>query len=181
MPFADSSPASIRYGEHLLPTSFRKCHWRCVCSLWPQHHPLQQDNCKSAASYVPHQAGSPQNCSHSSLEETGSRQGCAYEHPCTNVATMSEKQHPAKDRGSLVETAFPFHISLLSQRHSSELCSPRKQEWILWATWLQGNQLIHLSYHVDKLSSDFSSSCLNTSLVKSISLLTCYSFYSFPH
>lgn len=46
---------------------------------------------------------------------------------------------------------------------------------------LQGNHLINLSYHVDKLSSDFSSSCLNTSLIKSISLLTCYSFYSVPH
>lgn len=99
MPFADSSPASRRYREHLLLSSFRKCHWRCVCcvcSLWPQHHPLDQDNFKSAASHVPCQAGSPQNSSYSNLEKTGSRQGCAYGHPCTLVATMSDNKTPSQ-------------------------------------------------------------------------------------
>lgn len=113
----------------------------CVIS----HHPVDQDDLKSSASQLCCQVGTPQNCSLSSFEETGSRQGCVYAHPGTNVATVSEKQHPAKIRGSLMKTTLPFHISLLSQRQvQSSPASGSKNEYF-GPPGLPGNQLIHLS------------------------------------
>lgn len=181
MPFADSSSISRRYWEHLLHTSFKKCHWRCLCcvwSLWSRHHLLDQDDLKSAAFQVCCQVGSPQNCPHSSLEVIGSRQGCAYGHTCTIVATVSEEQHA--DRQGQFDVTISYFTTF--PKGQVQICPvPGNKSESFGLPGLQGNRLIHLSHHADKLSSDISSSCLNTSLVKSISLLTRYSFYSFPH